>query len=142
MPEFIPESILIQMLNFLVLLFLLNIIVYKPVRGIMDKRKEEMDSSKNMTGEWNQKIEMCSTELEDNIESTRKQGLKERIDLKNNGLETEKELLQDAYSQVEDVIGKAKAEIKDKINNARVSLQNEMDAFSQELAEKILGRSL
>ena len=142
MPEFIPLSILIQMINFLVLLFFLNIIVYKPIRGILNKRREEMDSSLSMTDELKRKIEKYSSEIDENIDSTRKQGLKERVSLRNNGLETEKELLQSAYSQVEEALEKAKNEIKDKINSARVSLQDEMESFSHELAEKILGRNL
>ena len=142
MPEFNSYSIVIQIINFLVLLFLLNIIVYKPIRGMLNKRREEMDSSLNMTDELKRKIEKYSTEVEENIDSTRKQGLKERVSLRNNGLASEKELLQNAYSQVEEALGKAKNEIKEKINSARVSLQQEMESFSRELAEKILGRSL
>jgi F-type H+-transporting ATPase subunit b len=142
MPEFNPLSILIQMINFLVLLILLNIIVYKPIRGMLKKRKEEIDSSSNLTDELKRNIEKYSTEIEENIDSTRKLGLKERIGLRNNGLAAEKELLQDAYSQVEEALGKAKNEIKEKINSARTSLQNEMESFSHELAEKILGRGL
>ena len=142
MPEFIPLSILIQIVNFLILLFFLNIIVYKPIRGMLNKRREEMDSSSNMTDDWKRKTEKYSTEIEINIESTRKQGLNERVSLRDNGLATEKELLQNAHSQVEEALGKAKNEITEKINSARVSLQDEMESFSHELAEKILGRSL
>ena len=108
MPEFNTLSILIQMINFLVLLILLNIIVYKPIRGMLKKRKEEIDSSSNLTDELKRNIEKYSTEIEENIDSTRKLGLKERIGLRNNGLAAEKELLQDAYSQVEEALGKAK----------------------------------
>ena len=140
--DLIFESIIIQILNFLILLFLLNLIVYRPIRGILGKRKEEMDSSSNVTDEWMRKIEKYSTEIEENIDSTRREGLKERTNLRDKGLSTEKELLQGAYSQVEEALGKAKKEIKQKINNARDSLQDEIDSFSRELAEKLLGRNL
>lgn len=142
MPEFIPSSILIQIVNFLVLLFLLNIIVYKPIRGILNKRREEMESSSGMTDQWKRKIERYSDEIEENIDTTRKEGLKERVSLRNSGLAAEKELLQNAYSQVEEALENAKNEIKEKVNSARLSLQDEMEVFSHELAEKILGRSL
>ena len=142
MPELIPYSILIQIINFLVLLFLLNIIIYRPIRGILNKRKEEMDSTSSTTDEWKSKIEKYISEIEENIDATRKQGLKERTGLRDNGLATEKELLHNAYSQVEEALGKAKNEIKGKINSARASLQEEMESFSHELVEKILGRSL
>lgn len=142
MPEIIPISILIHVLNFLILLFFLNKIIYRPIRGILNKRKEEMDSSTSITDEWNRKIEKYSNEIEENIDHTRKEGLKERTGLRDKGIEAEKELLHDAYLQVEKVIGKAKKEIKAKVANAKVSLQNEMESFSLELAEKILGRTL
>ena len=142
MPEFNPHSILIQMISFLVLLFFLNIIVYRPIRGMLKKRRDEIDSSANTTDELKRNIEKYSIEIEENVDSTRKIGLKERVNLRNNGLATEKELLQNAYSQVEEAIGKAKNDIKEKISSARVSLQHEMESFSHELAEKILGRSL
>ena len=136
------STFVLEIVNFLILLFLLNIIVYRPVRGILNRRKEDMDASSNITDEWNMKIEKYSAEIEDNIYSTTKEGLKERSDLRNKGLSTEKQLLQDAYSQVEEALVKAKDEITEKIKNARVSLQDEMDSFSRDLAEKILGRSL
>ena len=142
MPEANIFAVLFQIVNFLVLIFFLNIIVYKPIRGILNRRREEMESSSSMTDEWKRKIEKCSAEVEENIDSTRKQGLKERLGLRNNGLDAERELLQSAYSQVEEALENAKNEIKEKINNARVSLQDEMESFSIELAEKILGRSL
>ena len=140
--DLIFDSIIIQILNFLILLFLLNLIVYRPIRGILGKRKEEMDLSSSATDEWMRKIEKYSAEIEENIDSTRKEGLKERTNLRDKGLSTEKELLQVAYSQVEEALGKAKNEIKQKINNARDSLQDEIDSFSRELAEKLLGRNL
>ena len=142
MPDPNIYAVLIQIINFLVLLFLLNIILYRPIRGILNKRKEDIDSSSNATDDWKRKIEKYTTEIEEGIDSTRKEGLKERVSLRDRGLTTEKELLQDAHSHVEGAIGKAKQEIKEKINNARESLQDEIDSFSRELAEKLLGRNL
>ena len=142
MPELIPYTILIQIINFLVLLFLLNIIIYRPIRSVLKKRNEEMDSTSSTTDEWKRKIERYASEIEENVDSTRRLGLKERMGLRDNGLAAEKELLQNAYSQVEEALGKAKNEIKEKVNSARASLQEEMESFSHELVEKILGRSL
>lgn len=132
----------IQVFDFLLLLFILNLVLYRPVRGILIRRKEEMSASLNLTNEWMRKTDKYSEEIEDNMVAMRKEGLKEKTDLRNKGLETEKELLEDAYTQVEEAAGKAKEEIREKINKARVSLQEEMEFFSRELAAKILGRSL
>ena len=72
----------------------------------------------------------------------RKEGYKEKENLKNTGLEEEKKMLQGAISSAEEKIGTAKEEIQRNAVNARQSLENEIRLFSQELAEKILGRSV
>ncbi len=41
----INNTLIIQIANFLVLLFLLNIILYKPIRKILGQRQEEMRTS-------------------------------------------------------------------------------------------------
>lgn len=138
----INYSLIVQMVNFVILLFLLNIIVYRPVRRILKKRKEEISSSEDSISDFTKKADRYSEEIEENVIATRKEGLKERSSLREEGLSAEKEMLQNAYAQVEEAIGKAKEEIRDKIDKAGASLREEMEAFSHELAEKILGRSL
>ena len=142
MPELDFITLVTQVFIFLILLYILNLIVYRPVRGILTRRKEEMSATVDHANEWMRKADKYSAEIEDNMIALRKEGLKEKTDLRNKGLEIEKELLDDTYKEVEETTRKAKEEIKEKVNRARVSLQEEMEAFSQELAAKILGRSL
>ena len=142
MPELNVIILAIQVLIFLLLLLILNFLVYRPIRGILIRRKEEMSASADLANEWMRKADEYAEEIEDNMVILRKEGLKEKAGLRNKGLEAEKELLEDAFSQVEEAAGKAKEEIKEKINKARVSLQEEMEVFSHDLAAKILGRNL
>lgn len=135
-------TVFVQIANFLILLFLLNIIVYRPIRSILYRRKEEMSATEEITQNLGRKADKFSVELEENISETRKKGFKERENLKDEGMEEERKMLQDAYSLVEDKIGKAKEDIQDRIALMSQSLQSELKGFSQELAEKILGRGI
>jgi F-type H+-transporting ATPase subunit b len=141
MPE-INYTVIIQIVNFILLLFLLNIIVYRPIKWQLNKRQEEIDSDSLLTDEWKKKIESYSLEIEEKISLARKEGLKERMNIRDSGISYEKELVQDAGSQVEKEIEMARKEIREKIDQARASLQGELDSLSKELAEKILGRSI
>jgi F-type H+-transporting ATPase subunit b len=141
MPE-LNYTVFIQIVNFLLFIFLLNIIVYRPIKGILNKRKEGMDSSLSLIDEWKRKIEKYFIEIQEQTEIARKQGMKERISLRDSGLSSEKELLQGAYSQVDKEIEKAKKEIKGQIDKARIYLQGEIENYSREMAEKIIGRAL
>jgi F-type H+-transporting ATPase subunit b len=138
----IDISVLIQIANFLLLLFLLNIIVYRPIRGILNRRKEEMSAIEENAQDLRHKANKFSEELEDNMSEMRKEGLRKRENLKGEGIEQEKEILQDAYSSIQDKINRTRTEIHDKISEMRLSLQPELEGFSQELAEKILGRDI
>ena len=135
-------TLFIQIANFLFLIFVLNIIAYRPIRAILEKRKEEMTTDANITKDWIQKAEQSSEELENNRSVTQKEGLKEKDNLKDQGTEQEREMLKEAYKTVEENIEQARSEIQEKLHQVSRTLQEEMEGFSQELAEKILGRGI
>ncbi|GEM_PF-1431537 len=141
MPE-INYTVIIQVINFILLLLLLNIIFYRPVRGALSQRQKEIDSAAMLTEEWTKKIEKYSSEIEEKIGLARKQGIKERMGIRDSGLSHEKELVQEASLQVERELETARDDIREKIERARSYLHGEIDSISRELAEKILGRSL
>ena len=137
-----PGTLWIQIANFLVLLFILNIILYRPVRKILGKRKDEMDSFQEMIGDFQDKSGRYVKELEGSRIEARNSGFKEKEVLKDQGLEEEKDIVQEASSSSEEKIGKAREEIEERLADVRQSLQAEVEGFSQELAEKMLGRSI
>ncbi|MBW1765438.1 MAG: hypothetical protein JRJ02_00335 [Deltaproteobacteria bacterium] len=137
----IDYTLFIQIANFLFLLFLLNILLYRPIRKILSRRAEEINSFQDATGDFQNKSAQYAIELEANMVDARKGGYREKENLKNAGLAKEKGLLQEAITSTEGKIGKAKEEILHKAAEARQSLENEVELFSQELVEKILGKS-
>ncbi len=138
----IDYTLFIQIVSFLTLLFLLNIIMYRPIRRIINRRKDEMAVTLNITEEWKNKAEKFAEELGENEAATRKEGMKEKEDLKNKGIVDERLMLQDAYSSSEQKLEEARKEIQELLQKARQSLQREVDGFSRELATKILGRGI
>lgn len=141
--EIYPDyTVFIQVANFLFLLLILNIILYRPIRKILDQRKKEMNSFQTMIEDFQDKSAQYENDLEENRTEARKEGYKEKEDLKNACLREEKDLLQEATSLADEKMGQAKEEIERKRKDARRSLENEVEVFSHELAEKVLGRSL
>jgi F-type H+-transporting ATPase subunit b len=137
-----PGTLWIQIANFLFLLFVLNIILYRPVRKILGKRKDEMDSFEEMIGDFQDKSDRHEKELEGSRIEARNSGFKEKEGLKEQGLEEERDIVREASSSSEEKIGKAREEIEERLADVRRSLQAEVEGFSRELAEKILGRSI
>jgi len=138
----IDYTLIIQIVNFLVILFILNILLYRPVRKILGQRKQEIDSYEKMIREYREKVDVNSKALEENMLGARREGYQVKEELKGAGLEQEKGLVQGAIGTTAEKIDKAKQEIEGQITQVRQRLENEVSAFSNELAEKILGRSL
>ncbi len=138
----IDYSLFIQIANFLFLLILLNIILYRPIRRILIRRKNEMSSMEEIAQDLRRKADKYSEEFEENLSDMKKKGLKEKGDLKNQGIEEEREMLRNTYSSVEEKIHKTRIDIQDRVSQVRQSLQTELETFSHELAEKILGRDI
>lgn len=135
-------SLFIQIANFLILLLLLNFILYRPIRRILNQRKEEMNTSRDTAEDLRQRAHRFSVELEENMNETRKFGLSEKEAIKNKGLEEEREMLQRVNSSIEEKLSNKRKDIQEKLANAQQTLQAEVDGFSRELAEKILGRGI
>ena len=137
-----PGTLWFQIANFLLLLFLLNIILFKPIRNILNRRKNEEDSLQETIEELQSKTGQYASELEENASKARKEGFRQKEDFKIEGLDEEKGVLNAANASAEDKIIKAQEEIEERMAKARESLRLEVDHFSRELAERMLGRSL
>jgi F-type H+-transporting ATPase subunit b len=138
----INNTLIIQIVNFLVLLFLLNIILYKPIRKILGQRREEMRTSEETTEDLTDRSSRLNEELEQNTTAARKDGFKEKEESKNEGRDEEAKRVQNAVDSVGEKITKAREDTERNMAGLRQSLEKEVSLFSHELAEKVLGRSI
>ena len=135
-------TLLIQIANFLVLLFLLNIFLFKPIRGILAKRNEEESALQESIDSFQSRGDESEKGVIEGQTKARKEGVTEKDSLKGQGLEKEQGILQEAVSAADEKIGIAKKDMEAKVADVRKSLEDQVSAFSNELAEKILGRSV
>ena len=138
----IDYSLLIQIVNFLLLLFLMNILLFKPIRKILTRRNEETSSLEQTIEDYQNRSDEDEKGIEEGLVLARKEGYKEKEGLKGQGIEAEKGVLQKAGSSAEEKIGTAKKELEKKMVDVRKALEDQVVSFSEELAEKILGRSI
>jgi F-type H+-transporting ATPase subunit b len=138
----IDQSLLIQVGNFILLVILLNIFLYRPIRRIIAQRGEEMGSLEHAIREYHEKVEEDEKGIQEHMVQARKEGFQVKESLKMEGLEKEKGILQKSSSTVEEKISKARTEIDKQVKDVRKILDKQVAAFSKELAEKILGRNV
>ncbi|MFH1139438.1 MAG: ATPase [Pseudomonadota bacterium] len=138
----INGSLLIQIANFLVLLVVLNYLLYRPIRTILLKRKEKFEGYEADISRLTAQVRDSLKDIDDRLAEYRREGFTKKDDLKGRGLEEEKKILAAAAQKAEVEIQKVKEQVKTEIGTARAALKTELDLFSVQLAQKVLGRSL
>lgn len=138
-----PVGVLwIQIANFLVLLFALNIIAYRPVRRIMQERNRDMTGLKKQAEDLDEKSSWDEGTLQDKIARVRQEGFTVLEEIKKQSIETGKGMVKEGISSTDKRLKNGLAEIDMMVADVRSALDDEVRAFSSEVAVKILGRSL
>lgn len=126
-------------LNFLALLFILNIILFKPLLKIFKEREDtvkgSLDAAKNMGNRREESIARLNKEL---VEARNK--AKDVFEaLKAEGLQNQKEVLSKAEAEASQILEKAKADLRAEAERARTTLRAEVEKFSDEIVRKLVG---
>ena len=138
----IDISLVIQIVNFLFLIWALNLIVYRPIRNILVKREEKVKGLE-------QGIEACKRDtiekeeaFADGIKEARAKGLKEKEDLIAVASEEEKKIITAINEEAQANLSEIREKIAKDAEAIRVSLEQEVDEFAKSIGQKILGRAV
>ncbi len=132
----------VQMINFLLLIFILNAILYRPIRKILAERKEKVDGLTGDIESSQEKRAGALADFEHNIARARKDGYEKLQELKEEGYAREREIIEGENKKSEQWLKDIIAAIKKDMDVARSQLSEQVKAFSVEVTEKILGRSI
>jgi F-type H+-transporting ATPase subunit b len=135
-------TLLIQMCNFLVLLFLMNLVLYRPIRRIVAKRKQFVEEQQLGIERMDAEVKASIEDFNQKIQDARRLGREKIQELKVEAYAQEKELMRTAVEQAGKQLQDVRARIQSDIQGARDQLSGQVRAFSVDLAQKILGRSL
>ena len=136
----VDVSVFIQIVNFLFLIWALNLVLYKPIRKVLLKRKEKVEGLEQSIENFN----ISAQEKEDafalGIKDARSKGQIEKEILLSAAQNEEKQLLEKINKKAQDDLAQMRDKIAKEAENVRISLHNEVDAFANAIGQKILGR--
>ena len=138
----INVTLFIQMANFLVFLILMNVILYRPIRAMVARRKQFVAERQGAVDKVDAEAIAAAREITTRVQEARKEGRQKIQDLKAAAYGEEKNLLEKAAESAAKQIQEMRAEVAKDIGTAREQLRAQVQSFSVELAKKILGRSL
>ena len=138
----IDWTLFVQILNFLVLVFLLNLVLFRPIRKIIQARQARLASfEENIAGLADNQQGILG-QADEQLTAARREGLGLREGLRQEGSQAENSLLEQVKKEVDAQWTKVEAKIKKDVGKAREALSAQAQDFAMALATKILGRKL
>lgn len=135
-------TLVIQIINMFVLMYLLNRVLYTPVKKILKERSEKL---KGMQADISQaEMNAQTRQAEVDAKMAKASGkAKEALDSARAEAQAAGDAkLAEIKAAAEADKAKQLAEITAQVDNARKNLQENLEGFAAEMAGKILGRSL
>ncbi|MBW1936586.1 MAG: hypothetical protein JRI84_13735 [Deltaproteobacteria bacterium] len=135
-------TLFVQIFNFLLLVYLLNLVLYRPLRQGLKSRQETMASFEGEISQLATEEQNTLARVQENLTEARRQGLSQREALRQEGAQAEASLLEKVKQEVEAEWAKVEKKIQQDMAKARKALQAQAQEFAQALAAKIIGREL
>ncbi len=134
-------TVWVQIVNFLVLIFFLNILAYKPIRKILLERKAKMDGLAEGIESVGRQAEEKDTAFSAGLKDARTQGKKEKDVLLQAADDEEKAIVGRINDQAREDLAAVKARIAKDADAVKAALEKEVDTFADAITQKILGRA-
>ena len=138
----IDITLFIHIINMVVLMFVLNAILYKPVQSILLKRQEKLDSLNKDVEQFEQNARHRQEEVDKKMREASARA-KEALDTaRGEAQAVGAEKLSAIRAEADGEKEKNLTDIHGQIDAARKELQEGASDFANKMAGKILGRSL
>jgi F-type H+-transporting ATPase subunit b len=135
-------SVVVQIINFLILVILLNIFLYKPIRTILIKRKDRIYNLEKSVKNAVSEAEEGENAFNKGIKNARVNGLNKKEEFIAEAVQEEKRIVEQITQKVQAEMAEVKNKIANDVEETKKSLAKEIDTFANNIAEKILGRAI
>ncbi len=138
----VDSSLFIQIGNFLLLIWVLNMILYRPIRKILLERKERVAGLEKSIDTFSRDAAERDGRYQEGIRSARAQGMKEKEAMVQAAETEEKAIIARINEKAQADLAKMKEKVAKEAEAVRKELLQQVDMFANEIGKKILGRAV
>ena len=131
-----------QLIAFLIFLFIINRIMFRPLRGVMSERESFIEKIKLDTADQAKALEQLTDEVKKRESEVRKEAVEIRHELEEGGVQEASEILQSTRQEIDSIKEKMESKVKAQISEAKEHLKKESEALAVDIMEKLLDRRL
>ena len=137
----INEWLFVQMINFFILLFVLNRILYKPVLQNIEKRQDTIRGYLSEVENMEQKRNELLGQIDKDIAEARIKARKKFEELRNIGLTRQKALIHEGEQAVQEMNELMFKELHKEKDKAKASIKDMIQIFGDEIVKKMISPS-
>ena len=136
------QQVITQIIGFLIALFILKKLAWKPLLRVLEERKERIKSEFGKIEEDRKKAQTLLEQYQEKLKEIDAEARVRIQEAVNAGRNISGEIKQQAQAEAKEVLNKAQAEIGREIAKAKVQLKNDIVNMTLSATEKIIGEKL
>jgi len=130
--------LVVLLVNFLVLVAILNILLFRPLLALFKERENSVKGSLDAAREMDRKKEEGLETMNKDLSAARHTAKEAFEKLREEGLNSQKTLMATAEAQAAGMLQKARAELKAEAEKAKIALKADAEKFSEEIVRKLV----
>jgi F-type H+-transporting ATPase subunit b len=135
-------TLFIQFINFIIVLILLNMFLFRPVLKALDRRHEAMEAGSEKAKEVGDVTKQLESAYEESLREKRRPITEARDAILSDAHGSSMKTIEEARNELAGELVRIRGEIARDSQKAFQDLRKDVDRLSVEAAEKIVGRSL
>jgi F-type H+-transporting ATPase subunit b len=135
-------AFVVQLINFGILVLVLNIFLYKPIRKVLSDRRQVIDSARDKAVSVDEEVQAKMAQYEARLREAKTEAGARRAEALKQALLEETELLEKARKEASSSLVSIRNRVAKEATDARELLKKQAELLSGDICEKILGRSL
>ena len=132
----------VQLVNFGILVLVLNTFLYKPIRKILSDRRQVIESARSKAVSVDQEVQEKMALYEARLRDAKAEAAEHRTEALKQAQVRETSILEKARTEAAESLAAIRDRVSRESAEATVVLKTQVETLSGEICEKILGRSL
>jgi len=135
-------GLIVQLVNFTLLLFVLRLVLYKPILKMLDQRRERIAESLQAADSMKQQAAAAETQVQEELAKARVEGQALIAAAQQNASRIQEDARTQAKTEADALVARARQEIELERDNAIARLRSEFADLTVSAAEKVINQSL
>ena len=140
--EIIPGLLIVQGVIFLVVLWFLNQLLFKPILAILQEREKRTEGFFGEADEIKKQADQLLKQYQERVREAKKGVMEIKRNIVLEGVEQKELLLGNAKKEAQQFLEEMRKNIGEEIQHTKKQLYHQLDEIAKLMAERALGRSV